>query len=340
MFLVSAATVSFMAAAAPPPLLAVDLTAAEKKKVAIFDFTPNNVPESYARIVRNAIEVSLYSTGYFQLIEKERISRVLKERNIKMLAISDKQEMVSLGRSLVTDYMIMGSLDRIKDYTIVIRVVSVSDGSIVVAYSKQFSDAGDIDSVADKLSQRVSEDLKKFIETGVIKAAIFDTHHIMVGARFNYVYPLRAFGRLVNPGFGFALDFGMDNIGIDNLTLGLEFGYYHFSGRENRSDQCNFIHLMAALGYRISPVKKFYIHPNISAGISFNYIKHGGGSGFNMKENSEKTVTEPIMKAGVSLAFIPMKLVHVGFGAKYGFVIETEDVMDFVAIDMGVTFVF
>ncbi|MFC1670664.1 CsgG/HfaB family protein [Spirochaetota bacterium] len=312
----------------------------EKKKIAVMNFSANNVPASYSKIVRNSIEISLYQTGDFQMLERERIDKVLSEHKISKVPSNDTSKAISIGKTLATDFIIVGSLDRIKEYKIAVRVVSVKQAKIVMAYSQTFSSAGDMDGTVEKIAKRIASDIRRYVRTGKITPRFYDFHDISIGASFVYVAPLRDFYDILNPGYGFNVEFTIDDIFLDNLIFGLEFGFCHFTGRKNSSDEAIFVNIMLSVYYRFKIFKSFYINPLFSFGPDFMTFKHGSGEGFDMDENTDKNVIEPMAKLGVIFGFIPIESLKLEFALKYGMIYEKDGVMDFISFQMGAFYIF
>ena len=61
--------------------------AKERERIAVLDFKANNTSISDANIVRNNIELGLYKSGYFNLLERDSIKLVLKEQKLIFLVL-------------------------------------------------------------------------------------------------------------------------------------------------------------------------------------------------------------------------------------------------------------
>ena len=55
----------------------------QKKRVAVLQFKSNNTSKSYADIVRDIMEVRLYETDCFDIVERNRIDLILKEQGFE-----------------------------------------------------------------------------------------------------------------------------------------------------------------------------------------------------------------------------------------------------------------
>jgi curli biogenesis system outer membrane secretion channel CsgG len=97
----------------------------EKKRIAVLDFAANNVPVSHAKIVRNALEVALFNSDRFRLLEREQIETILRERRIRGSDLKGTENSIEIGKTIASDYVITGSVDKIGRPSITVRVVSV-----------------------------------------------------------------------------------------------------------------------------------------------------------------------------------------------------------------------
>ena len=311
-----------------------------KKRVAVLKFATNNTPENFSRIVRNLMEVSLYASGEFQLLEWEHIQKVLANHQWQNRKNIDINDSVRLGKALGTDFLVVGSIDKIADYRITTRVVSVKDKRILMAYSQKFSDATEVDSIVEKMAQKVSQDIRRYVQTGIVDRQFYDTFKIKVGAEFNYIQPIGGFKDLVNGGFGFTFTTTVENIFFDNFFLGIGVGYYSFTGAANSSDSLRIIPLHFDVGYVFQVHRRLSLAPVLSPGFSFLTLKHGLGLGFNMLENSEKSYTEPSLMLGFNIDLHPSQHFNIVFSTKYGFIYETKGMNHFILFSLGVLYVF
>ncbi|MCP4135738.1 MAG: hypothetical protein GY754_32520 [bacterium] len=311
-----------------------------KRRVAVLGVAANNVPLSYAAIVRNSVELFLYSGNNFLLLERDQINRVLSERKIGESYKGDTSRALLVGKTLAADFVIVGSIDKLDDYKISIRVVSINEARILIAYSQTFSSLEDIDPVVDKLSGAIERDILKYLKTGKIQASFYDNHNIYFSARFNYIFPLRKFDDIVSSGYGFTLDCGIYNLLFDNSTMGIETGFYAFSGQKNSSDSCYFVPLLFKAAYRIPVLRRFYIAPEVAGGISLLTLVHDAGEGFDMSDNSQRNAVEPMVQGGIQFGVAPFEMVDIRLGARYGVLFEKGNNMDFINFNLGVVFVF
>ncbi len=112
-------------------------SAAKTQRIAVLDLETINTSKVYAKIVRNILEVGLYKTKKYQIVERKQIKLILKEQGLQMSGCVDSACAVKIGKILSADYMVIGSLHKIKTYTITIKLVDVAKGTIFYADSSR-----------------------------------------------------------------------------------------------------------------------------------------------------------------------------------------------------------
>ncbi len=134
------------------PVFFISLRAGEKKRVAVMDFTANNTTEAYARIVRNQIEVSLYKTGLFEILERDKMELILKEQGLQVSGCTDTVCAVEIGKLLSVHYVMVGSLDKLGMYLISIKFIDIRKGVVTYADSAGAENDNAIPAALNKLA--------------------------------------------------------------------------------------------------------------------------------------------------------------------------------------------
>ena len=312
----------------------------EKMKIAVFDFNTNGVPPEYAKIVRNYIETSLYSTRDFRMLERENIEKILREKKLVIPKSEDTSNVVLTGKSLSTDFIIVGSVDKLEQYKITIRVVDIEKGEILSVYDRIYDSANEIDAITKNISKRISNDITTYVRKGYLSSHFFDFYDVMLTAQFNYTLPFGELGDIVNPGLGASIEAGVNNIFFENISLGLEIGYTNFSGNKNSNDRAGFMPVLINTGYRIYLFKRLYLLTSLSAGLNIINMNHGTGHGFNMDNDTSGTFVDSICKAGINICFAPLNSIHFLTGAKYCIDFEKNQSYHFIEIGLGAIFIF
>lgn len=126
-----------------------------KMRLAILGFNSNNIKNSHAEGIRDMIEVELYKTGLFEILERNQFDLILKEKGYNKNCI-DPECAVKIGKILSADKIIIGSVSNIGGINITIKFVDIKKGIIEYAdMEKSANEAGIMDSV-QKLSEKIS----------------------------------------------------------------------------------------------------------------------------------------------------------------------------------------
>lgn len=130
------------------------INAGPKKKIAVLDFDANNISASYGKIVRNQFEVSLYRTGLFQIVEREKIDLIVKERKQLNADCTDARCAAEIGSILSVDYVVLGSIDKMGEYTISVRFVEINRGDLAFAHSVNAADENAVPPAINELVRK------------------------------------------------------------------------------------------------------------------------------------------------------------------------------------------
>ncbi|PKL35968.1 MAG: hypothetical protein CVV44_17220 [Spirochaetae bacterium HGW-Spirochaetae-1] len=204
--------------------------ALEKKKVAILNFVPNNVPASYANVVRDITEVRLYKTNAFDILERNRIETILREQGFEQTGCTDTGCAVELGKMLSVDMVVLGSVNKLAKFTITLKFIGVREGSVMYADSEIADVEGVIESSINLLANRSAEGILNLTQ-GPVKVPAKPSppeNKTMAGYYFRGIIPGLAqhySDRYVKAAF----------FGIGFLAGGAYFGYsiYNWSDKRN-----------------------------------------------------------------------------------------------------------
>ncbi len=308
--------------------------APEMKKIAVLGFSNNNTPEYVSRAVRNIIEVAIFASGDFQLIEYEHIRKVIQGSGFGKEGMGDA-DAIELGGRLKADYLIAGSIDKIEKYRITARAISIAEKKILVAYSHDIDGMGELDRITEKIAKDIAADIEDFERTGTLRRHFYDVYRIKTRLSGELITPLGRFHDLVNNGYGISITTEIGNVFIDNVFVCLGVGYQRFTGKISSSDSCALVPLWLSLGFDLELSRMMSLKPSVSSGMAFITMKHGITPGFNMAPGSERTCAEPMFAAGVSYNVRPMRHLDIDFSVRYGFIYEPEGPLHFMVFGFG-----
>ncbi len=126
------------------------------KKIAILEFKANNTSESFAHGVRDILEVNLYKTEAFEILERDQVDLILNEHGYHDKWCSESSCAIKIGEMLLADKIIVGSISKIGSFTISIKFVDVRKGHVEYADSEIAASENEIGNSIEKLAKRVS----------------------------------------------------------------------------------------------------------------------------------------------------------------------------------------
>ncbi len=139
-------------------LLCAPLSAETKNKIAVLDFKADKQSADYAGPVRDILEVELFNTGDFEILERRRIDLVLKEHGVQNSVCFDLDCAVKVGKILMLDYAVIGSVGKLEKYTITVRFVDINKGTIAYADSGSADNEAEIEARIKAMAQKARSD--------------------------------------------------------------------------------------------------------------------------------------------------------------------------------------
>ena len=139
--------------------IVLSVSASPKPRVAILNFKANNTATAYADVVRDILEVHLYKTNAYDIVERNQIDVILKEQGIEDKYCSDTGCAVRIGKILSVDTVVIGSVNRAGKFTITIKFVNVKEGIVEYADSEIADIESVIEDAVNTLAKRSAERL-------------------------------------------------------------------------------------------------------------------------------------------------------------------------------------
>ncbi len=301
------------------PALSADL------RLAVLDLSAVNVPDFYAGTVRDRIEVSLYKSNKIELLERNKVQLVLKEHNLISSACKDDSCAVQIGKFLSATHVIVGNVTYLDRYTITLRVVDVARGKIVYADSESVPARPQIDGASMKIAARILE----HIEGIHADSSLSSKHPFILSIEGGYVQPIGVFSRIARGGYSVSLTGAVNNVGVNNLYLGLKGGFNRFWGK----DDVNYSYIVpftALIGYTFNLPKSFFISPALAAGGSWNYMKKD--------RTNSKGIIEPVINPELSIGYKIIPALSIFISAGYFAIFERNAVIQLFSANVGLNF--
>ncbi len=312
--------------------------AAVKKRIAVLDFSANNLPETFAKVARNFLETSLFETGRFQLLEREQVEMVFRENRIKQGYPEKTSHTVKIGKTLSVDYAIVGSLDRVENYTLTARVVSINEGRIVFAHTENISDLSRLRPAAASLSQKIVSALtgKKIRreENLPVKNEDNEKRNVFITASLDYLSPRGKLNDVIGRGTGFSLSLEYTDFFSTAMTIALGTGYYRFESSESDNEVYSVIPVSIGLGYRIELPLRFFLLPMVSGGVSIIY--RGDNEGYDLSKSGNRKEFDPLSEAEIVFGYRVSRSFVIFLGGRWGGFWEEDGLKQYAGIGFGV----
>ena len=318
-----------------PQIIWADLNAAKKTQkaakinLAILPFTAHNTNPSYGKIIRNRIEFVLCKLDKFNMLEKNMTQLIFWKHSIDSAQISDIAYVVKAGKDILTDYVIMGEIDKLIDYNITVKIIGVRENKIVQVASEKFTQEEKIYEAAQKLAGKIEKFLTDIPPEGLPSFTNFQ-EKTYLSLQAEYLQPIKSFKELFKAGYGSNLSFGLKNLLTYNLFLGISSGFYKFTG-QNKDNSSNLVPLMAEAKYLIKFPGNFSFVPEIGAGICHNHLE--------TPQKIEKRL-EPLAKAGFKLKYNFRSDLYGSLGVSYQNIFEKDDNLQFLGLGLGLVYLF
>ena len=157
----------------------------EKPKIAVLALEAKNIPPVYADIVRDILEVNLHKQGNFAVLERSQINLIMKEQKTTLNQCSETQCAVDYGKVLSADLVVVGSISRLTEYNITVKLVDIREGRIIAAEFEQVPSDKELDRAVNNLAGRISRAAMK--DTGYVPEPQDDDEHpVYFGIAYRY----------------------------------------------------------------------------------------------------------------------------------------------------------
>ncbi|MEW6040075.1 MAG: CsgG/HfaB family protein, partial [Elusimicrobiota bacterium] len=131
---------------------------AQKMNLAIADFQAKNVSAADASIVADFLRTELVNIGYFNVIEKANMDKILAEAAFQQTGCTTSECAVQMGKLLNVQKMVVGSLSKLMDtYYITVNLVDVETGKIIKSHDQDAMSAKELKNACAILAQKLSK---------------------------------------------------------------------------------------------------------------------------------------------------------------------------------------
>ncbi|MFC1569583.1 RICIN domain-containing protein [bacterium] len=121
-------------------MIGLSVNGRERIRLGVLDFEAKNTNTESAEAVTELLRTSLFNTGRFVVVEREKISQVLEEQKFQSTGLTVMDQAVEIGRLLNVQKIMAGSLSKLGDtFVMNTRIVDVQSGVVDLAVSKKSS---------------------------------------------------------------------------------------------------------------------------------------------------------------------------------------------------------
>jgi TolB-like protein len=238
-------------------------TRPSRKRLALLHFSPVNSGDDAARVARNALELSLFKTGLFDILEKEHIGLINEERRRLTDQCRATDCALALGELLSADYVVTGTVEQgVSSIVIQVKIIDIRKKGIVITDTALAPDRSSIRRTVERMSRSISRKMERLDKKGP---------PVAITTAFNAVAPLAYLARKVGPGFGFTFSCYAEDMGARGLQLGGSARFIYYTGRSHEAHHAIMVPVSVLLGYRIT-LADFSINPMLGAGGSYSIV--------------------------------------------------------------------
>jgi len=114
-------------------LLFVNYTYSQDKiSIAVLELDAEGVSKSDARIISDRLRTDLFNTNMFTVIEREKVSEVLKEQGFQLSGCTSNECVIEVGKLIGVQNMVAGKIGKIGTmFTINVRIIDVETGKVL-----------------------------------------------------------------------------------------------------------------------------------------------------------------------------------------------------------------
>jgi hypothetical protein len=108
------------------------LFAQGKISLAVLDLDAEGISESEARIISERLRSSLFESGKYIVLERDKMDEILKEQGFQQSGCTSDECIVEIGKLIGMQQMVAGSIGKIGTlYTFNVRIIDVQSGRVL-----------------------------------------------------------------------------------------------------------------------------------------------------------------------------------------------------------------
>jgi hypothetical protein len=317
---------------APAPLSSSpEEPARQNKRLAVLNFSANNTTVEIARIVRNNVELTLFKSQSFDILERDQINLIMTERKLQAKECADEGCAAKIGEILEAPYIIIGSVDKLDGFTVTVKVVSVREKRVIFAEARDADTLGKVKDATGEATLKVAERLR---ELGAPpKRIAVAGKPVLFSGYASYLGPRGYLSDILGPGYGFAVRASVRDLFTRSFVLGLEPGFMNFSGNDNTTHHATMVPLYLFAGYAVDLPYRLTLVPAAGGGVSYDslYLYNDvSRTGY-----SRQSRLQPFARGGLALSVTLLGSLGLEAGADYTAIFEEAGRISFASLYGG-----
>jgi hypothetical protein len=309
------------------------ITKPEKLTIAVMKIQANNCEPSIARAVSEMLIGRIFETGAFRLLERGQMDLILRENEVDEKGCIDTECAARIGRMLSVKKMIMGSVNRLGDYRVEIRVIDVSSGSVDLSVSMRTSAESEFDKIIDKIVFRI-----KSFYSGM--TGLTGDYDITLSA--SIIFPFGDFTRGASIGYGSTIAFSINEPFMKNINILFSAGYYYFTTRLESIDSLMMAPLRVSAACPINVSDSFRFAFSAGAGYIFSRLRYDRVEDRTDSNYQYKTgyYYNPMVTAGIDIDLLLGNRWHLAIFPSYSAFFESGRAGHLISLDFGLRMMF
>lgn len=301
--------------------------------IAINKFQANNCPKSLARATEELLAAEIYNSNLFILLERSQMEVVFNKMKFKEKQTVDIKYATQLGKILSVEKVFIGSISKLDDYIVEIRVVNVNNSRVDIVATENFKKVSDL----EKSIQKIFKSIFNFYTSQEGLARKFS-----MSLAPSYQNPHGHFSKGLTKGYGFNFILNVDNLFVKNDYVGLLIGFIDFKPEIDSIDKFYMFPIQFLLGYSLILSENIYISPIIGAGYIIGWQKYDPVE--NRTDNSYEYQTEnyynPLVSIKAELNFKASQHMSFIVSPFYLWFFEKDYTGKILGADFGIKFIF
>ncbi|MEW6556878.1 MAG: CsgG/HfaB family protein [Elusimicrobiota bacterium] len=133
------------------------LPKSELENIAVADFAGKNVSQADASIVADFLRTELVRIGFYTVIEKANMDKILAEAAFQQTGCTTSECAVQIGKLLNVKKMVVGNLSKLMDtFYITVNLVDVESGKILSSFDQEATTSKELRTSAQDLARQLT----------------------------------------------------------------------------------------------------------------------------------------------------------------------------------------